>query len=253
MTFEEEVRALFGQYNQNSRKIREDTTLEFFTYILKQPSKQVRPTTVRNIMIGRFYIIRYNYNGNKIWCPILTIPPVPNKREEGIMERQLKIINNKNILYAVNFDYLPIMYKALLIDAIIKSNIDRYEKNSNMISGGRTVKEEFTFKVNWIYNFLKRNGNKNYAITAYDVLKIDKIFEISSTILQRFVFFDTYYVNKRLMVETLENITNEKLKGEFSYKIKIFNEILEMYDKDIESFYKSLRNFEKNLKLIDEL
>jgi hypothetical protein len=204
-------------------------------------------------MIGRFYIIRYNYNGNKIWCPILTIPPVPNKREEGIMERQLKIINNKNILYAVNFDYLPIMYKALLIDAIIKGNIDRYEKNSNMISGGRTVKEEFTFKVNWIYNFLKRNGNKNYAITAYDVLKIDKIFEISSTILQRFVFFDTYYVNKRLMVETLENITNEKLKGEFSYKIKIFNEILEMYDKDIESFYKSLRNFEKNLKLIDEL
>lgn len=253
MTFTEEVRALFGQYNQNIKKIRDDSTLELFTYILKNPNKQVRGTTIREVQIGRFYVIRYNFNGNRLWCPILTIPPVPNKNEHGILERQLKLINDKSILYAVNFDYLPIRYKAALIESIIDNNFDRYEKNSDKIFDGKNTKEEFNFKVNWIYSFLKTNGQKNYAITAYDTSKIDKVFEISSTILHRFVFLDTYYINNKLMYETLSSITNEKLRGEFSSKIKMYEEILKMYDKDVEAFYKSLRSFEKNLKLIDEL
>lgn len=253
MTFTEEVRALFGQYNQNIKKIRDDSTLELFTYILKNPNNQVRGTNIGEVQIGKFYIIRYNFNGNKLWCPILTIPPVPNKNELGILERQLKIINNKSILYAVNFDYLPIRYKAALIDAIINNNLDRYEKNSDKIFNGDNVKYEFNFKVEWIYTFLKKNGNKNYAITAYDISKIDKVFEISSTILQRFIFLDTYYINNKLMYETLNNINNESLKSDFSKKIKMYEEILKMYEKDVEAFYISLRSFEKNLKLIDEL
>jgi hypothetical protein len=100
---------------------------------------------------------------------------------------------------------------------------------------------------------LKRNGNKNYAITAYDVTKIENVFEISSTILHRFVFLDTYYINKRLMYDTLDMIQNEIIKGDFSNKIKMFEEILKMYETDIEEFYKSLRSFEKNLKLIENL
>jgi len=116
MNFTEEVRALYGQYNQNIKVIRNESTVELFTYILRDPNNQVRGTTINNMQIGKFYIINYNYNGNKLWCPILTIPPVPNKNENGILERQLKLVNNKNVLFAVNFDYLPIMYKVDLID-----------------------------------------------------------------------------------------------------------------------------------------
>ena len=115
------------------------------------------------------------------------------------------------------------------------------------------VKEELNFKVNWIYNFLKVNGQRNYAITAYDISKITAVFEVSSTILHRFVFLDTYYINKRIMYDTLNNIQNESLRGEFSKKLKLYEEILKMYEKDVESFYKSLRSFEKNLKLVDEI
>lgn len=253
MTFTEEVTALYGQYNNNIKIIRDDSTAELFGYILRNPNNQVRATNTKSIQIGRFYVIRYNYNGNKLWCPILTIPPIPNKKEEGVLDRQLKIVNNKKIIYAVNFDYLPIRYKTALIDTIVQNNFDRYEKNKNKIDAGENTKGEFNFKVNWIYNFLKKNGEKNYAITAYDILKIDKIFEISSTILPRFVFLDTYYINNRLMYETLNNIQNQQLKDEFSNKIKMFEEILKIYEKDVEAFYKSLRSFEKNLKLIEEL
>lgn len=253
MKFTEEVRALFGQYKKNIRVIRDDSTLSIFTNILKNPSKQVRGVPLKNIQIGKFYIIQYNYNGNKLWCPILTIPPLPNKNEKGVLERQLKILNIKKILYAINFDYLPLRYKAYLIDTIIKSNIDRYEKNEDKIAQGDNVSLEFNFKIPWIYEFLKKNGNKNYAITAYDIMKIEKVFEISSTILQRFIFVDTYYINKRLMYDTLNNINNEKMRIEFSSKIKMYEEILKMYETDVEQFYKSLRGFERNLKLVDEL
>jgi len=253
MNFTEEVRALYGQYSQNIKVIRNESTVEMFTYILKKPNNQVRGTTIRNMQIGKFYIINYNYNGNKLWCPILTIPPVPNKNENGILERQLKLVNNKNVLFAVNFDYLPIAYKVDLIDSIIKNNFSRYEQNENKISDGGKVKEELPFKITWIYDFLKRNGNKNYSITAYDLLKIEKVYEISSSILHRFVFVDTLYINNRLMYDTLSKIQNESLRSEFSGKIKMFEEIVKLYETDIEAFYKSLRSFEKNLKLIDNL
>lgn len=253
MKFSEEVRALFGQYNNNIKLIREETTLEFFTYIKKTPSRQVGKISVKKIEIGKFYIIRYNYNGNKLWCPILTIPPLPNKKEEGILERQLKLINNKSIIYAVNFDYLPLKYKALLIEFLIKSNMGKYEKNSDIIFAGNKVKNELNFDLKWIYQYLKRNENRIYAITAYDVSKIEEVFEVSSTILHRFVFFDTYYVNKKLMMDTLNNIQTEKLRNDFDDKVKIYSKILEIYESDVESFYKSLRNFEKNLKLFDKI
>lgn len=253
MNFIQEVTSLFGQYKNNIRVIRDESTLEIFTHILKNPSPQIRGTNIQNIKIGKFYVMQYNFNGNKLWCPILTIPPVPNKNELGILEMQLKIVKSKKILYAVNFDYLPIKYKAALIDRIIKTNQDKYEKNEDKIASGGKVNEEFNFKVNGIYNFLKVNGNKNYAITAYDIFKIEGIFEISSTILHRFVFLDTYYINNRLMYDTLNNVTTQNLRNDFSKKIKIYEKILELYETDIEAFYTSLRSFEKNLKLIDEL
>jgi hypothetical protein len=253
MTFTEEVQALYGQYNNDILLIRNESTVEIFSHILRKPNNQIRNSSVREIKIGKFYLINYNFNGNKLWCPIITIPPIPTKNETGILEKQLKIVNNKNVLYAVNFDYLPILYKTFLIDTIINNNISRYEKNSDKISNGGNVKEEFNFKVNWIYNFLKANQKKNYAITAYDISKIEKVFEISSTILPRFIFVDTYYINNRLMYDTLSSIQSEELRSEFSYKIKMYEEILKMYYTDVENFYKALKGFEKSLKLIDNL
>jgi len=253
MKFTEEVRALFTQYEKNIKLIKEESTLEIFNCILRKQTNQIRKINLQNVEIGKFYMIQYNFNGNKLWCPILTIPPLANKNENGILERQLKIINNKSILYAVNFDYLPLKYKALLIEFLIKNNLDKYEKNEDKIANGGRVNEELNFKVNWIYQFLKVNGNKNYAITAYDISKIEKVFCVSSTILQRFVFLDTFYINKRLMYDTLNNIQNEELRSQFSQKIKIYEEILKLYETDSETFYKSIRNFEQNLKLIEKL
>jgi hypothetical protein len=252
MKFIEEVKAFYGLYKKNISLIRKDSTELLFSYILKNPVNEVRPTNVSSVNIGSFYVILYNYNGNKLWCPILTIPPVVNTNEKGVLEKQLKINNDKKILYAVNFDYLPIDYKIKLIESIINNNIDRYEKNAKSISNDESVDGQHNFDVRWIYNFLK-SKDKTYSITAYDITKIERVHHISSTILHRFIFLDTYYINNRLMYDTLLNINNEKLRLEFSNKIKVYEKIVKLYESDVELFYKSLRNFEKNLKLIDNL
>ena len=55
------------------------------------------------------------------------------------------------------------------------------------------------------------------------------------------------------MYDTLNNITNENIRSDFSNKIKMYEDIFELYEKDVEQFYKSLRSFEKNLKLIENI
>lgn len=247
MTFIDIVNALYYKYNKNIKLLRDESTLLIFNNIFKNPSDQVYLSNVNSMKIGKIYIIRYNYNGNKLWCPILTIPPLLSKNDNGVLEKQLKTVNNKNLLYALNFDYLPIQYKIILIDNLIKSNQSKYDNNLNC----KSAKDENSFKVNWIYEYLKVNGKKNYSITAFDILKIDQVYDISSNILDRFCFIDTYYINNRLMYDTLSNIEDSKLKSKFINKIKSYENIIQMYENDIEIFYKSLRAFENSLKLID--
>jgi len=237
MTFTEQVSALYGQYDKNIKKIRDDSTIEIFTYAFKKPNNQVRPTTIKNIKKGCFYIIRYDFNGNKIWCPIFAI--------------DYKVIENKKILYAVNFDFLPIKYKIFFIDSML-GDVFIADKNSDTQYIGKTVLAESGIRnTNFenIYKFLKSNANKEYSITAYDLLKIDKIYAVSTTILQRFVFIDTYYINKKMMLETLLYIEDQKIKQELMIKIKKYEELSDMYNIDIENYYKALKNFESNLKL----
>ncbi len=101
MSFSEEVRSLFGQYDQNIRVIRDESTLEIFSHILKSPSKQIRPVYLRSVKIGKFYVIKYNFNGNKLWCPILTVPPLINKNEN--VNLLLKIIKINMIKMRIKF------------------------------------------------------------------------------------------------------------------------------------------------------
>ena len=236
MTFSEQVAALYGQYDKNLKKIRDDSTIEIFNYALNKPNHQVRPITANNIKIGRFYITRYNFNGNKIWCPIFAI--------------DYKVIENKNILYAVNFDFMPIKFNVDFIDSML-GDVFVTDKNSDIQFIGGTVLDEVGIRgVNFesIYNYLKSCG-KEYAVTAYDIKKLEKIYAISTTILQRFVFVDTYYINKRMMLETLEYIEDQKIKNDLMKKIEKYEELGKMYNLDIENYHKALKNFEANLKL----
>jgi len=236
MEFKEEVRALMGQYSKNIKVLRDDSTAQIFQTAFKKPTWQIRPTNVNKLRKGCFYIIKYNYNGNKIWCPILSL--------------EYKVKDNKNILYAINFDYLPYQYKILFVSSLFKTNKSYVDKNRDI----QNVLEEESLdaRIENVYRWLQTNGRKEYSLTGFDVLKIKQIYAVSTTILDRFIFLDTKYINKRMMLDTLESIDDQNIRLEMQSKIEKYEELLELYEKDVELFYRALRNFEANLKLFDE-
>lgn len=236
MEFKEEVRALMGQYNNNIKVLTDDSTVQIFQTAFKKPTWQIKPTNIQKIRKGGFYIIRYNHNGINIWSPILTL--------------RYKVKNNKNILYTIDFNYLPYEYRILFVDNLFKSNYHHIKDNGNI----QNVLEENSLdvRIENVYRWLQTNGSKEYSLTGFDVLKIVQIYAVSTTILDRFIFLNTKYINKRMMLDTLEGLDNQNLRLEMQSKIQKYQELLELYEKDVELFYRALRNFEANLKLFDE-
>ena len=236
MRFSERARALIGQYNDDIVLLREDSTTELFTKAFRKPTSQIKPTNIKKLRKGAFFIIKYNYNGNKLWCPIMSI--------------EYKVIKNKNILYAINFDYLPYEYKIFFVNLLEKGNNKIFDKNVDIDD----VLEEKTIpSTNFenVYKLLKNNGGKEYSITAFDILKIEKVYAVSTTILHRFIFLSTKYINGRLMLEKLKEVDDIELKEKMEDKIRRYEELDKIYEEDVDRYYRSLKNFEQNLKLYD--
>jgi len=246
-TFGKYCSALLGEYNDNMKRLVEDSTEMIFTFVLKNPNLQVRRSKNAEIIKGKFYLIQYNYNGNKIWCPIFVI------------DDRYSTENQKRIIYAVNFDYLPYRYKIVYIDKlfrIFQNEIDKHKRNNE---DGNTVNEETPLKVNFeaVYRTLKDNGNFNYAITAYDYSKIvgldssPQIFGVSTTIMSRLIFINTRIINKRVMMDTLKDSDVEREKEKLKEILKAYEKTAFDYENDVKEYYEQLRLLENNYKLYE--
>lgn len=237
---------LMGQYNDNMKRLVQESTEMIFELILNKPNLQVRLSKRGKIEKGKFYIIKYNYNGNKLWCPIFVI--------DDRYSPELQ----KRIIYAVNLDYLPYRYKIAYFDKIFKLSNSIIEKNKTINEQNGNVNDEKPLNVNFelIYKSLKNNGDFNYSITAYDYMKIvgvDKgepnIYGISTTILNRFIFIDTKIINRNLMAQHLREteVIEEKLKLE--ELLKALDKTTFDYDNDVKEYYQKLKLLENNYKL----
>lgn len=238
--------ALMGQYNNDMKSLVEDSTNIIFTLVLKNPNLQIRKTPNGIIHSGKFYIIQYNYNGNKIWCPIFVIDDRYNTEQQ------------KRIIYAMNFDYLPYRYKIVCLDKLFKMFTNIIEKNKINNDNGNSVNDEIPFKVNFesIYKFLKSNGNFNYCITAFDYSKIvgmDKgepqIYGVSTTIVNRFIFIDTKIINKRVMMDAIKESDVESEKAKLTNILAAYEKTAFDYENDVKEYYKQLKLLENRYKL----
>lgn len=239
---------LLGQYNNNIKRLVEESTEMIFELVLKKPNNQIKKSSKGILKIGKFYIIQYNYNGNKIWCPILVI------------DDRYKSDIQKRILYAINFDYLPYRYKIIYIDKLFKMFNSIIEKNKINNDNNSTVNEELPLKINFesIYLSLKNNGNFNYCITAFDYSKIigvDKgnpqIFGVSTTILSRFIFINTRIINKKVMTYALKNSDIIKEKEKLSKILEEYEKTAFDYENDVKEYYEQLKLLESHYKLYD--
>jgi len=184
----------------------------------------------------RFYLIRYNYNGNLIWCPIMAL--------------DYKVIKNKNILYAINLEYLPPKYKKLYFDKIFNGVYSELNKIAE--TGFDTISQEplLPYDFEFIYKTLKANGGMNYVVTAYDYLKIKEIFLISIKIAPEIIFCDPKKYNSASMKEMFDNLEQSDEKDKLGDIIDELEEIIETYQIDSIEYHKRVALFEKHLKLI---
>ena len=98
------IRPFIGQYSSLINIVREST--DEIMNLRKTNSTLFKEINTGKILQGnqvpiKFYLIRYYYNGNQVWCPVMSLA--------------YKVINNKNILYILNLQYLPFKYKMFLI------------------------------------------------------------------------------------------------------------------------------------------
>jgi len=241
--FKDYCKGLFGEYNNNIGKMTIDTNKRIL-YLTKHPNHELflDRKDKNGLSIGKFYFIKYNYNGNKIWCPIFVI-------DDRISDTQ------KRIIYAINIDYLPYSYRVIFFDILFDKFKKIMDYNTNK---GEKVRER-PLKVNFefIQKLLKKNGGYEYAITAYDYSKIDglltgtpKMFFISMSFVARFIFIDTKKINKKNMKDLSISMDDYDIKNKLNNLINEFNEIKESLDiKDQKDYYKKLKNLEQKYKL----
>lgn len=232
---------LFGQYNNNIKKITTESTERIF-YLMRNPNDEIYYS--KDISIGKFYLIRYNYNGNKIWCPIFVI------------DDRYKPDIQKRIIYAINIDYLPYAYRIIFFDILFTSFRDTIEYNKSPDSPEKPLKVNFEL----MQKLLKKNGGYEYSITAYDYLKIDgisgggnpKTFFISTNFAPRFMFINTKIVNMKSMKDLTIIMDDLNMKNKLNDLIESFEKIKEDLDiDDQKEYYEKLKSLERTYKLFE--
>ena len=204
------------------------------------PNKtEIEEIKVDKLVPGRFYIIQYDFNGNKLWCPILAL--------------DYKVHKNNHILYAINLEYLPIRYKIKLFSQIF-SKID---KQLDDMTQAKFVKNEPPLKFltfEFMYNLLKNNGKMHYCITAYTIkdfdnnIKIKKAFLCSLKIAPEIISADFKRINTGDMIELHKSLVgSEQIRMEEI--LNQYQKIIEEYQIDSVEYHKKLANFRENLKL----
>lgn len=229
------VEALRGQYGDLKSLIYESNK-EIFT-LRKKDYPDFKRIKLNNIQIGRFYLINYEYNGNKIFCPIMTI--------------DLRISDkNKPILYAVNLDYLPFDYKKIYFN-MIYNKFEQYFLN-NVDANNVLEENSLPFNFEMIYKSLQTNGEYQYAITAYDIKKINECNLISTNLLYLLMHVHMRNVNIALLKENMKIWENDENKStKINYTIEELQKLGDEYDNDVKLYYKKLKALESNYKLFE--
>jgi len=235
-TFDYYVRALRGQYNNDLELLIRDSNKEVFT-LRRQPTNTFMKVAHNKLQVGKFYMINYNFNGNKLYCPIFTIDY--RVKESG-----------KHVMYAINLDYLPFDYKVLYFNQMNNVFQQLFEFNED----APNFMQEKPLPVNFeqIYKTLETNGGYNYAISAFDITKMTEIYGVSTTLMHLITHVHMREVNVALMKELMEKY--EKGTEERERIQKLVDELSEMhrtYEEDIQDYYKKLRNLEANYKLFE--
>jgi len=235
--FDYYVRALRSQFGNDLVSLINASNKEVFL-MRREPTDWFMNVPHNKIQVGKFYLINYNFNENKLYCPIFTI-------DYRIKE------SGKHVMYAINLDYLPFDYKSLYFNQLNVVFKELFDFNGD----APNFMEEKPLPVNFeqIYKTLQSNGGYHYAISAFDITKITELFGISTNLMYLTIHIHMRPLNVALMkilMDKYEKGTKERERIE--KLVEELSEIHETYEEDIKDYYKKLKNLESNYKLFKD-
>lgn len=133
----------------------------FFYEKYQKSTPEVKSMAVTDIVPGGFYFLHYTDSSNWLrWAPVFVA--------------DYKKFSNKIIIFAINFNLIPIEVRVLLFDKFIAE--DDFEKNNLL-------------KVDYqgIYNELRKLGFE-YALMEFDAIRVNLVHKIKLDLLPRFLY-----------------------------------------------------------------
>lgn len=138
-----------------------DNSLYFYNQFQSPSNKSIEVINTSKIEEGKFYFLYY-YDDSK-WMQYAPIFVVDFKK-----------IDNKIIVYAINFNFLPIQIKSAFFDKYIKDLTNDKQFTS------------ITFET--VYTQLLRIGYE-YSLMEFNVKMINRVYDISIDLLPQFLNF----------------------------------------------------------------
>jgi hypothetical protein len=220
--------------------IKESTDIIFD--LVKNPNKTDLYFTkkITELKWGKFYLIKYNFNGNKLWCPIFIIPPPINEQY------------HPSVAYAINIGLIPYKQRIELFNFIyskFKPIVDYNDSVDNILKEKNL--KEITFEA--VYRIMQSMaGGVQFSITGFNMMKIEEIYIVSTKIIHRFVMVDVNKANRYEMKSLYDKMDKSPKRDRLSEILDAYSKILEEYREDNIEFYKKLKSLESNFKLFED-
>ena len=239
-SFRDYISGILSKYGGNVEKMVVDQTTTLFNVAFKSDGIESSRIKSQDAAYhnGKFMLIRYNYNGNDIWCPVFNL--------------EYRVIDGKTILYAVQLEYIPPLIKFQLFSSILDMTGARDTLNSNNDKSSIVDESPVPITPEAMYNILKSNG-LNYSLTGFDSSKVTDAYLLSTKVIPSILSCDC----KRYNIKSMRQLLAAK-KPDDKYTIKLkaiieqYQAIVDAYKHDSLEYHKKVRGYEKSLKLYED-
>lgn len=198
----------------------------YFYNLYKKSENDFKTINIKDISPGGFYFFHYLDQSNWMkWAPVFVA--------------DYKKFSNKIIVFAINFNLIPIQVRVLIFDKYITSN--DFDKDSYL-----------KVDLQGIYDELRRVGFE-YALMEFDASKIQLAHKVSLELLPRFLYHqhpkNKYDPGKLMEIWEVKLQNREKRHKEMSLALisdfyNINSEISEKYD----VLKKHIQRIQNNIK-----
>jgi hypothetical protein len=194
------IKIIKREYKNIEESYKENTM--FFYNAYQKSSKEVTNINVGQIQLGAFYFLQYQDDSNWMqYSPIFTV--------------DFKKFNDLIIIYAINFNFIPLQIRTTIFDRYITQK--DLEENSLL----NTTYES-------VYKVLLQYGYE-YALVEYNLKQIKFVHKINNSLIPKFLY-SGFPKNKYDPIK-LYNIWKTKLKTkEQRHKEMMLADIKDFYD-----------------------